>query len=100
MAENFVGNPSLLKDVLEKEVQRKTGVHWELYGEPRPSCTNEDVVLDWVCDVMFGPEGVEKLTLRIIASSFLSAPTELFNVQPISGQQETFMTALCFLQSM
>ena len=34
MAENFVDNPSLLKDVLEKEVQRKTGIHWELYGAP------------------------------------------------------------------
>ena len=96
MAENFVDNPGLLKDVLEKEVQRKTGIHWELYGAPVESFTGEAVLL-WVADINFGIEGLEREVIRVEAKSFISTPTHLFGATIPDNSDATLLRALTAL---
>ena len=96
MAENFVDNPSLLKDVLEKEVRRKTGIRWELYGEPVESFSGEAVLL-WAADINFGIEGLEREVIRVEAKSFIGTPTHLFGATVPDSSDATLLRALTVL---
>ena len=96
MAENFVDNPGLLKDVLEKEVQRKTGIHWELYGAPVESFSGEAMLL-WVAGVAFGMEGLEREVIRVEAKSFIGTPTHLFGATVPDSSDATLLRALTVL---
>ena len=97
MAENFVDNPSLLLDVLQAEVRRKTGIHWELYGEPVESFSGGEAILLWVAGVAFGMEDLEREVIRVEAKSFIGTPTHLFGATIPDSSDATLLRALTVL---
>ena len=76
MFRNFTENPGLLKTELEREAMRRTGIRWELVGEPVDAIDGEASLL-WEATVYFGLEGKERETLCVSAHSFMGTPAHL-----------------------